>query len=343
MKDERCSVCEVVIGNAELSLGSFFSLLTSSLLTNLPEVAMDRAMHVLDFMELNMDIQGEFNGNVYHRKRNDEVEKYPYEPVSYYERTALVIRGEWIRKYVSKVSNPLEPDYSFIVKKLYYYTPYILPEGEQKILAETGFYVREQGDYELRWQGMPAGVMQKLCRRTEVKLNFPGEGEFLLQVFHKGELYCERNFIITGGDPDLYYDNWLAAHFEEILALAEPEFESLKTYRRGLRSKRNWIINLEGKCLKEVLYTRKDLEYKDGWRLYPWMYHHRDYDHGDNPQTQYFGVKMKEVGNSWQQLSFEEKAEWAKKEELLWQQQGRSLHNPRMTGFNLFTKYCLRE
>ena len=302
---------------------------------------MSRDMHTLDFVEKHTDIHGEFNGYVYHQKRDGVVEKYPYDPVSYYQRTALVIRGEWIRKYAARVSNPQKAEYSEIARKLFYYTPFILPGGEQKFVAETGFYVREKGFYELRWQGMPAGIVQKLSPRSEVKLNFDVEGEFLLKVYHENELYCERCFIIAGGDLDALYDNWLAAHFEEILGLAEPEYESLKTYRRGLRSKRNWIIALEGKCIKEVLFVRKDLSYKDDKRQRPWIYHRRIYDHADNQQTRYFCDKMREIGESWQQMSDQEKEQWHEKSVLLWQKQGRQLNNPRLTGFNLYAREYL--
>jgi len=295
-------------------------------------------MHTLDFMEKHIEIHGEFNGTVYREKRNGELEKYPYDPVSYYERSALVIRGEWIRKYAAKVSNPMQADYSEIAKKLYYYTPYILPKGNQKLRGETGLFVREKGDYELFWDNAPMGITQKLGKRSEVKLSFVEEGEYLLKVFYEGELYCERSFIIDGGELDVLYDNWLAANYLEILGLAEPEYESIKTYRRGMRSRRNWIIALEGKCLDDVLYTRDDFRYKDKWWQRPWIYHRKSYDHAENSQTQYFIEKMKEIGNSWQQMSAEQRAQWEEKSEILWQKEGRRMHKPRISGFNLFTR-----
>jgi hypothetical protein len=304
---------------------------------------MEQNMHTMDFVEKHTDIHGEFNGNVYHQKRDGEVEKYPYEPVSYYQRTALVIRGEWIRRYATRVSNPQKSGYAEIVRKLYNNTPFKFPGGEQKFAADTGFYVREKGFYELRWQGMPAGIIQKLSPRSEVKLNFDAEGEFLLKVYLDNELYCERSFIIAGGDLDAMYDNWLAENYLEILGFAEPEYASLKTYRRGLRSRRNWIIALEGKCIKEVLFTRKDLKYKDDKMQRPWIYHRRAYDHADNSQTEYFCEKMREIGSNWQQLSEQEKENWDEKSENLWQKKGRQLNNPRITGFNLYAREYLCE
>jgi len=304
---------------------------------------MELKKHVIDFVEKHTEIHGEFNGNVYHQKRDGELEKYAYDPVSNYERTPLVIRGEWIRKYAARVSNPHEAGYAEIARKLYYYTPFILPVGEQKFMAETGFYVRDTGFYELRWEGMPAGIMQKLSPRSNVKLSFTVESELFLQIYYENELYCERSFIIENGDLDALYDNWLAGHYEEILGLAKPEYVSLKTYRRGLRSRRNWFIALEGKCIKEVMFTRKELSYKDDKKQRPWIYHRKSYDHASNSQTIYFCEKMREIGENWQLLSEEEKENWKAESEILWQEKGRKLNAPRVTGFNLYTRDYFRS
>jgi hypothetical protein len=74
---------------------------------------------------------------------------------------------------------------------------------------------------------------------------------------------------------------------------------------------------------------------------FEWMYHRRTYDHEENPQTQYFKDKMKEVGTNWQQLSDLEKEQWKKQAEILWQTEGRKLKNSRLTGFNLFVRDSL--
>ena len=80
---------------------------------------------------------------------------------------------------------------------------------------------------------------------------------------------CQRWFIITPENLDAKYEEWLELHFDEILELPEPEYESLKTYRRGLQSKRNWILAIDGKIYEEVFFTRKDLSYKDMQRKNP--------------------------------------------------------------------------
>jgi len=83
---------------------------------------------------------------VHRTKRNGVVEKYPYEPVSHYKRTPLTIRNEWIRKFATQVSNPQYRDYKSVIRKLNYYTPYILPEERQKfpgcIIAELMIIVQ---------------------------------------------------------------------------------------------------------------------------------------------------------------------------------------------------------
>ena len=284
----------------------------------------------ISFAEENFEIHGEFEGVVYRNKRNGEQEKYPYEPVSYYERTALTIRNEWIRKYAARVSNPRRTDYAGVIRKLNYYTPYILPAGTQEFQGETVFYVRERGDYEFRWQDSPMGFNQIVAPRTMVELSFHAEGEFGLDCWYQGELYCQRNFIITPDDLDLAYDAWLAANMEYILTLPEPEYESLKTYRRGMRSKANWLMTMTGRYNKEVVYEVPEYKYKDQKRQRPWLYHRRKYDHSVNPQTQFFNAKMVEIGKSWQELSPEEQKEWNKEATKLTKQ--------RITGFNLYTR-----
>ena len=287
-------------------------------------------MHQVDFLEKNFAIHGEFNETVYRTKRNGVVEKYPYEPVSPYKRTALTIRNEWIRKFAVTVSNPRNPDYQSVIRKMNYYTPYILPEGKQKFLAETVFYVRERGEYEFIWQGSEMGSVSTVSKRTNLSFSFHSEGEKLLYVYYHDELYCQRWFIITAEDLDARYDEWLTDHLAEILALPEPQYESLKTYRRGMQSQRNWILALDGKIFEEVHYTRKDLRYKDTHRQNPWIYHRKTFDHGTNPQTIAFCEKMTEIGIDWQALSDAERGYWNK--------EANKLVRKRVTGFNLFTR-----
>jgi hypothetical protein len=290
---------------------------------------------VVSFAERYFDIYGEFEGMVYHRKRNGELEKYPYEPVSYYHRTALAIRNEWIRTYAARVSNPRLPEYREIIRKLNYYTPYIMSAGSCKLRGETVFYVRKRGDYEFRWQGSPLGFRQKVGKSTEVELSFGAEGEFVLECWFEDELYCERRFIITGDDIDVAYDEWLAANLEELLTEPEPEYESVKTYRRGLRSNPNWLKSIEGKYHEDVLYQVPEYAYKDQKGENPWLYHRRRYDHRENPQTQEFNHKIKEIGGMWQSLSQTERE--------LWNRKAAEYSNKRWTGFNLFTSEKLRE
>jgi len=288
---------------------------------------------VIDFVERNFEIHGEFEGMVYRDKRNGAQEQYPYNPVSYYERTALTIRNEVIRKYATMVANLRQTDYKTVIRKLNYYTPYILHEGEQKFRGETAFYVRQRGDYEFRWQGMPMGFHQMVARRTMVELSFHANGEFGLDCYYQGELYCQRNFIITDGDLENAYNAWLSANLEHIMSLPEPEYESIKTYRRGMRSKVNWITTLTGKYHEEVVYAVPEYSYKDHKRENPWLYHRKRYDHDLNPQTQYFNNKIKEIAINWQTLSQNERDEWNK--------QAARYIKQRLTGFNLFTKEVL--
>jgi len=290
---------------------------------------------VIDFVQRNFEVHGEFEGTVYRTKRNGTQEHYPYDPVSYYQRTPLVIRNEAIRRFAATVSNPRLTEYKSMIKKLNYYTPYILNPGAQKFLGETAFYVRERGDYELRWQGMPMGFHQIIAPRTMVELSFHAEGEFGLDCYYQGELYCQRNFIITSGNLDAAYEIWLAANLEYILSLPEPEYESIKTYRRGLRSKVNWITAITGKCHEEVIYEVPDYSYKDSKRENPWLYHRRKYDHIVNPQTVAFNSSMVAIGAAWQALSEEEKSYWKSK--------ANKLVRKRVTGLNLFTSFTLNR
>ncbi|MCF7918453.1 MAG: HMG-box domain-containing protein [Candidatus Cloacimonetes bacterium] len=293
-----------------------------------------KTLNVTDFLEKNFAIHGEFNGEVYRTKRNGVIEKYPYAPVSPYKRTTLTIRNEWIRKFAITVSNPRNQDYKSIIRKLNYYTPYILNEGKQKFLAETVFYVRDRGEYEFLWQGNEMGTVYTLSKRTELILSFHSEGDKLLEVYYNEQIYCQRRFIITNEeDLDAKYEDWLSAHFTEILLMPEPEYESLPTYRRGMQSQRNWILALEGKIYEEVHYTRNELKYKDGYRQNPWVYHRKTYNHSTNPQTSYFCNIMKDIGAAWQALSEEEKE--------YWNNEANKLVRKRVIGFNVFTAFIV--
>ena len=115
-----------------------------------------------------------------------------------------------------------------------------------------------------------------------------------------------------------------------MLSLPEPEYENLKTYRRGMQSKRNWILSIDGKIFEEVFFTRKDLNYKDIHRKNPWVYHRKTFDHTTNPQTIAFCHKMLEIGVAWQGLSEEEKA--------YWNQEANKLVSERLTEYNLYTR-----
>lgn len=292
-------------------------------------------MEAVEFIEKNFEIHGEFNGEVYRRKRNGELEVYPYDPVSYYQRSALVIRNEWIRRFAAQVSNPHEAEYKSVLKKLLYYTPYILNTGKQKFTAETVFYVRERGEYEFFWNESDCGCCYTLCKRTKVSLSFPAVCNKILDVYFNDEIYCRRWFMITDAvDLDAEYEEWLACHAAEILLLPEPEYPSLKTYRRGMYSKAAWINALTGRYHEEVFMTRKDLRYKDTEHKNPWIYHRKCYDHSENPQTLYFDSLMDEIGAEWNLLSDSERKSWNDKAE--------KYVRKRITGFNLFVAEYLR-
>jgi len=291
--------------------------------------------NVISYAERYYDIHGEFEGAVYHRKRNGEMEKYPYQPVSYYHRTALAIRNEWIRKYAATVSNPRLPGYREIIRKLNYYTPYILPAGKEKFRAETVFYVRIRGEYEFYWQDSPVSFWRKLGKSSQVELSFRSEGEFELECWYQEELYCRRWFIVSEDDLDEAYDNWLSENLESVLEEPEPEIESIKTYRRGLRSKVNWQISMEGRYHDDVVYQVSEYAYKDQKGENPWLYHRRRYDHSGNHQTREFNNKIKDIGRMWQSLSQSERENWKRR--------AAGYRNKRETGFNLFTSEKMRE
>lgn len=264
----------------------------------------------LEFYERHFDIHGELDGKVYRTKRNGEKEVYDYQPVSHYKRTPLTIRNESIRKAVSAICTPNDPEYRSIIRKVNYYTPYILNPGSYEFLAERVFYVREKGSYEFLWEGSEMGSIYKLGKRSKVSFNFRSDASKTLSVFYKGELYCQREFMITAiEDLDAEYIDWLDAHLAEIITLPEPEFESVKIYRRGMRSKSSWLKTVAGKDGETVFLTRSDLEYKDK-RQRPWVYHRKTYDHSGNAQSQEFNGKMAEIGEAWRALSKEEKDYW---------------------------------
>jgi hypothetical protein len=77
-----------------------------------------------------------------------------------------------------------------------------------------------------------------------------------------------------------------------------------------------------------VFYTRKDLNYKDGYRQNPWVYHRKGYDHSSNSQSVAFKSAVQIIGKQWQALIPAEKDHWNR---LATKMQGM-----RWTGFNLF-------
>lgn len=297
----------------------------------------------MNFLERNFEIHGEFEGKVYRRKRNGEWEKYAYEPQSHYRRTPLVIRNENIRKAISGISNPNNSDYSDLVRKVNYYTPYIVPPGDWKFMGETVFYVRERGEYTLHWQGTGVAEKRTISKRTAVKFSFLSEGSFHLDCYFDEELYCEREFIVTTRDLDESYQGWLEEHLSEILQKPEVEYEELKLYRRGMCSKRNWLLGVSGKCKLEILYPLPIQKKGSRARENPWLYHRKDYDHRYNIQSRSFNLRMKNIGQLWQNLSEKEKAEWEEKAETLYRLRGSKLKHSRLTGFNLFTSSVIAE
>jgi len=92
---------------------------------------------VIDFVQRNFEVHGEFEGIVYRTKRNGTQEHYPYDPVSYYQRSPLVIRNEAIRRFAASVSNPRLTDYKSVIKKL-------------KLLHAVYFSIPERRNYSVR-------------------------------------------------------------------------------------------------------------------------------------------------------------------------------------------------
>ena len=166
-----------------------------------------------------------------------------------------------------------------------------------------------------------------ISKRTYQSFSFHSEGDKLLNVYYNNEVYCQRWFILTAENLDARYEEWLEGHLADILELPEPEYASLKTYRKGMQSKRNWILSLEGKIFEEVFY----IVGKNHNPPNPWIYHRKTFDHTTNPQTIAFCRKMPEIGAAWQELSNEEKN--------YWNNEARKLVQKRLTGFNLFTSF----
>lgn len=281
----------------------------------------------LDFIEKNFEIHGEFEGQVYRTKRNGVQEKYVCTHQSYYRRTALVMRNEAIRKAAATVTNPNEENYSEIIRKFNYYTPYILHVGSQQFLGQTVFYIRERGEYEFRISGSPVSMVQVAGKRSKIAFNFGSEGEYIIECLQGGEVYCRRSVIITAEDLDAAYAQWLAGHLEEIIGKTQVKYEKIKQYRRGLRSKRNWILAVSGKVYDEVVYTLPQVENKEHKRQYPLIYHRKAYNHKGNKQTKKFNELMPLAAQQWWGLSKEERVLWNKRAG----QQKR-----RLSGFNLY-------
>jgi hypothetical protein len=169
--------------------------------------------------------------------------------------------------------------------------------------------------------------------RTLVELSFYAGGEFTLDCRYQEELYCQRKFIVCDSDLESAYVAWLAANLEQVLSLPEPEYESIKTYRRGMRSKVNWLTTMTGKYHEEVIYQVPEYSYKDSKQDNPWVYHRRRYNHSVNPQTTFFNNKIKEIAMDLQALSQNERDEWNKRAARSKKQ--------RLTGFNLYTSQVL--
>ena len=274
------------------------------------------------------EMHGRLGEEVYRRKRNGETEQYSYIYIPPGAETPLKLRTVVINSFANSVSNPQYKGYGDILRKLYYYTPYFITPGSYQLQGQTVFFIRKAGNYRLELSGV-AGFSweQRLCRRTMVKLNFAGLGEYeviLRAIVPRAsssglecnpdqdslgmqgeEIYCRRRFVVleSGGDVKEAYFEYLSEHLAEILEREKPEYERLKTYRRGLVAKTNIFLGASGTYRGQVYYMRPSSNI---------VFLRANYDHAENVQSQLFKEQKTLAVAAWKAESEEFKEQWSK-------------------------------
>jgi hypothetical protein len=251
---------------------------------------MSRTGGMQNYVENRFTIYGKFGDMVYRRKRNGEAYKYPYQYKAKYAATALSRRSDAIARRAAQVSNPRYADYKSIINKIYYYTPYFVYSGSYKFTCNTFFKLREKGEYEIKINGM--GIIQTLSLRTKVKYNFEEVGTYNIECWQDDYLYSEREVIVITAEAELeaVYEQWFDEHLAAILALPEPEYNSLKRYPRCLKGT-NYIRSMTGKAAEDLyLYQGNHPDI---------MYSRKPADHTHNPQTHYFFLIYPHIRDCW--------------------------------------------
>lgn len=271
---------------------------------------------------------------VYRRKRNGEYEQYAYEYHPPGGRSPLKDRTSVLNRFANTISNPQYKDYSAILRKLYYYTPYFITPGQYALQGQTVFFVRQAGIYQLEWTGS-SGIswQQKICRRTLVKICFsePGEQELVLSA---GEVeHCRRKFIILDSEADVEaaYTLWLEEHLAEVLAEPEPGYSRLRIYRRGLEPVTNIMLGLSGTYQGQIYYWHKASKIS---------FLRNNYNHSENQQSQRFKEQKVSAISAWNAESEEFKKRWALE---FWQWYGKNFRglNRMLTAYMWYvSNYC---
>ncbi len=255
------------------------------------------------YMERNFEIHGRLGEVIYRRKRNGKLYTYAYEYIPKYAATVLSRRSEAVARAAAGVCNPREQDYQEVVKRIYYYTPYIIYAGTYSFSCNTFYKIREKGDYEICWSGL--SFNRSLSPRTKESYTFRELGSYILQCYYEGELYSERNVIVVETETVLeeVYAAWFNEHLAEILLMPVPDFASLTGYRRHITS-RSIVRSLSGRLSEGVELCQSTEPDR--------MYFRQSADHSGNEQTQYFCEVYPRISTCWQAVSIEFKKVWEK-------------------------------
>jgi len=247
-----------------------------------------------NYVQRRFTIFGKLGDTVYRRKRNGERYSYPYQYKEKYQPTVLSRRSDDIARKAAAISNPRHADYKSIINKIYYYTPYFVYAGKYKFTCNTFYKLREKGEYEIKVNGM--GFIRHLAPRTKEEYSFTLEDSYQLECWHNGILYSEREVIVISAEAELetVYDAWFDAHLEEILALPEPDFVSLKRYPRCLKGT-TYVRSMSGKAAENLyIYQGKQPDM---------MYSRSAASHEKNPQTHYFIQIYPHIRDCWKAVN----------------------------------------
>ena len=248
-----------------------------------------------NYIQRRFTIFGKLGDTVYRRKRNGERYSYPYQYKEKYQPTVLSRRSDEIARKAAVISNPRHTDYKSIINKIYYYTPYFVYAGEYKFTCNTFYKLREKGEYEIKVNGM--GFIRQLAPRTKEEYSFASADNYQLECWHNDELYSEREVIVISAESALetVYNAWFNAHLEEILALPEPDFVSLKRYPRCLKGT-TYIRSVSGKAAENLyIYQGSQPDM---------MYSRSAASHAENPQTHYFCLIYPHIRDCWKVVDF---------------------------------------